>query len=99
MTGEPEPPHSISKASPKPSQSFFNQFKVIGKFASEDARHPGVALLINSNPLFVCGERIRSDTVPQFVAIWTASLDDPSWFKQQMDEWMCGHQMRTLGTK
>ena len=29
------------------------------------------------------------DAVPQFVAIRTASLDDPSWFKPQMDVWTC----------
>jgi len=34
-----------------------------------------------------CGSPIlaRSDSVPQFVAIRAASLDDPSWFSPQMD--------------
>ena len=36
-----------------------------------------------------CGSPIvaKSDPVPQFVAIRTASLDDPSWFNPQMDVW------------
>jgi hypothetical protein len=33
---------------------------------------------------------VKPDAVPQFVAIRTASLDDPSWFKPQMDVWRCG---------
>ena len=32
---------------------------------------------------------VKPDAVPQFVAIRTASLDDPSWFKPQMDVWTC----------
>jgi hypothetical protein len=32
---------------------------------------------------------IKPDADPQFVAIRTASLDDPSWFKPQMDVWTC----------
>jgi hypothetical protein len=36
-----------------------------------------------------CGSPIvaKSDSVPQFAAIRTASLDDPSLFKLQMDVW------------
>jgi len=36
-----------------------------------------------------CGSPIMGtpDAAPQIVAIRTASLDDPSWFKQQMDVW------------
>ena len=36
-----------------------------------------------------CGSPIlaRSDSAPQFVAIRTASLDDPSWFNPQADVW------------
>jgi hypothetical protein len=36
-----------------------------------------------------CGSPIlvRTDAAPQYAAIRTASLDDPSWFKQQMDVW------------
>jgi hypothetical protein len=36
-----------------------------------------------------CGSPIvaKSDSVPQFAAIRTASVDDPSWFKLQMDVW------------
>jgi hypothetical protein len=36
-----------------------------------------------------CGSPIYSqpDLVPHIVAIRTASLDDPSWFSQQMDVW------------
>jgi hypothetical protein len=36
-----------------------------------------------------CGSPIlvKPDAVPQFVAIRTASLDDPSWFNPQMDVW------------
>jgi hypothetical protein len=36
-----------------------------------------------------CGSPIlaRPDAVPQFVAIRTASLDDPSWFNPQLDVW------------
>ena len=30
---------------------------------------------------------IRPDAVPQFVAIRSASLDDPGWFKPQMEVW------------
>jgi len=30
---------------------------------------------------------VKPDAVPQFVAIRTASLDDPSWFKPQADVW------------
>ncbi|MFY9984050.1 MAG: hypothetical protein WAK31_04800 [Chthoniobacterales bacterium] len=32
---------------------------------------------------------VLRDTVPQFVAIRTASLDDPSWFEPQMNVWTC----------
>src|ERR1700751_4180849 len=32
---------------------------------------------------------VKPDAVPQFVAIRSASLDDPSWFKPQMDVWTC----------
>jgi hypothetical protein len=37
-----------------------------------------------------CGSPIvvATDSQPQTVAIRTASLDDPSWFKQQMDVWI-----------
>jgi hypothetical protein len=31
---------------------------------------------------------VATDSQPQTVAIRTASLDDPSWFKQQMDVWI-----------
>jgi hypothetical protein len=31
---------------------------------------------------------VKPDAVPQFVAIRTASLDDPSWYKPQMDVWI-----------
>ena len=36
-----------------------------------------------------CGSPIvvNADAAPQFAAIRTASLDDPSWFNQQMDVW------------
>jgi hypothetical protein len=36
-----------------------------------------------------CGSPIvgKPDAVPQFVAIRTASLDDPSWFTPQVDVW------------
>jgi hypothetical protein len=36
-----------------------------------------------------CGSPIvvKTDPNPQIVAIRTASLDDPSWFKLQMDVW------------
>jgi hypothetical protein len=36
-----------------------------------------------------CGSPIliRTDAAPRSVAIRTASLDEPSWFKQQMDVW------------
>ena len=36
-----------------------------------------------------CGSPIlgKPDAVPHIVAIRTASLDDPSWFKLQMDVW------------
>src|SRR5206468_2758146 len=36
-----------------------------------------------------CGSpiQVKPDAVPQFVAIRTASLDDPSWFTLQMDVW------------
>jgi hypothetical protein len=36
-----------------------------------------------------CGSPIlaKTDANPDIVAIRTASLDDPSWFKQQMDVW------------
>jgi hypothetical protein len=30
---------------------------------------------------------VRPDAAPQIVAIRTTSLDDPSWFKPQMDVW------------
>jgi len=30
---------------------------------------------------------VKPDAAPQFVAIRTASLDDPSWFKPQADVW------------
>jgi hypothetical protein len=30
---------------------------------------------------------VKPDAVPQIVAIRTTSLDDPSWFKPQMDVW------------
>jgi len=38
-----------------------------------------------------CGSPIliRTDAAPRSVAIRTASLDEPSWFKQQMDVWTC----------
>ncbi|HEY1121507.1 MAG TPA: GFA family protein [Haloferula sp.] len=38
-----------------------------------------------------CGSpvAVKPDAVPQFVAIRTASLDDPSWFKAQIDVWTC----------
>jgi Uncharacterized conserved protein len=32
---------------------------------------------------------VKPDANPQVVAIRTASLDDPGWFKQQMDVWTC----------
>jgi hypothetical protein len=37
-----------------------------------------------------CGSPIlaRTDSNPDIVALRTASLDDPSWFKQQLDTWM-----------
>lgn len=37
-----------------------------------------------------CGSPIvvATDSQPQTVAIRTASFDDPSWFKQQMDVWI-----------
>jgi hypothetical protein len=31
---------------------------------------------------------VKPDAVPQFVAIRTASLDDPSWFNPQVDVWV-----------
>jgi hypothetical protein len=36
-----------------------------------------------------CGSPIRSqpDAAPQVVAVWTGSLDDPSWFAPQCDVW------------
>jgi hypothetical protein len=36
-----------------------------------------------------CGSPVlgKPDVVPHLVAIRTASLDDPSWFKPQMDVW------------
>lgn len=36
-----------------------------------------------------CGSPIagKPDAAPQFIAIRTASLDDPSWFSQQLDVW------------
>ena len=36
-----------------------------------------------------CGSPIvvKADAAPKFDAIRTASLDDPSWFKLQMDVW------------
>jgi len=36
-----------------------------------------------------CGTPIQCnpDAVPGIVALWTASLDDPSWFTQQIDVW------------
>ena len=38
-----------------------------------------------------CGSPIQvmTDSQPQIAAIRTASLDDPSWFKLQMDVWTC----------
>ena len=38
-----------------------------------------------------CGSpvAVKPDAVPQFVAIRTASLDDPGWFKPQVDVWTC----------
>ena len=38
-----------------------------------------------------CGSPIlaKSDSVPQFAAIRTASLDDSGWFNPQMDVWTC----------
>lgn len=38
-----------------------------------------------------CGSPVvvKPDAVPQFVAIRTASLDDPGWFKPQVDVWTC----------
>ena len=37
-----------------------------------------------------CGSPIvvATDSQPQTVAVRTASLDDPSWFKQEMDVWI-----------
>jgi hypothetical protein len=37
-----------------------------------------------------CGSPIavKPDAAPQLVGIRTASLDDPSWFKPQMDTWV-----------
>ena len=35
---------------------------------------------------------VNTDSVPHIVAIRTASLDDPSWFKPQMDVWTCDAQ-------
>jgi hypothetical protein len=32
---------------------------------------------------------VKPDAAPQIVAIRTTSLDDPSWFKPQMDVWTC----------
>jgi hypothetical protein len=36
-----------------------------------------------------CGSpvAVKTDAAPQIVAIRTASLDDPSWFRQQIDVW------------
>src|ERR1700722_17098076 len=36
-----------------------------------------------------CGSPIvlKADAAPQFAGIRTASLEDPSWFSQQMDVW------------
>ena len=36
-----------------------------------------------------CGSPVmgKPDAAPQFVAIRTASLDDPSWFAPQFDVW------------
>jgi len=41
-----------------------------------------------------CGSPIESrpDTIPHLIAIRTASLDDPSWFKPQLDAWTCDAQ-------
>ena len=38
-----------------------------------------------------CGSPIlgKPDAVPHIVALRTASLDDASWFKPQMDVWTC----------
>jgi hypothetical protein len=38
-----------------------------------------------------CGAPIvvNADAAPEFAAIRTASLDDPSWFSLQMDVWTC----------
>ena len=38
-----------------------------------------------------CGSPVvvKPDAVPQFVAIRAASLDDPGWFKPQVDVWTC----------
>lgn len=38
-----------------------------------------------------CGSPIAAqpDAVPNIVAIRAASLDDPSWFKSQMEVWTC----------
>jgi len=38
-----------------------------------------------------CGSPIvvKADAAPKFDAVRTASLDDPSWFKLQMDVWTC----------
>lgn len=35
---------------------------------------------------------VKSDSVPQIVAIRTASLDDPGWFNSQADVWTCDAQ-------
>jgi hypothetical protein len=41
-----------------------------------------------------CGSpiQVKPDAVPQYVAIRTASLDDPSWFSPQVDVWTCDAQ-------
>ena len=38
-----------------------------------------------------CGSPIvgKPDAAPEIVALRTASLDDASWFKPQMDVWTC----------
>ena len=44
-----------------------------------------------------CGEcgsplEVRPEAAPEFLAIRAGSLDDPSWFKPQMDAWTCDAQ-------
>jgi serine/threonine-protein kinase HipA len=50
-----------------------------------------VALIRRFDRTDDCGAPVvvKPDAVSQFVAIRTASLDDPSWFNPQMDVWTC----------